>query len=47
MEMLWILIPLSFLMALSGLCAFIWATKTGQFDDLSSPAQSIFHDDAR
>ena len=47
MEMLWILIPLSFLMALGGLCAFIWATKTGQFDDLSSPAQSIFHDDAR
>ena len=45
MEVLLVLIPLSFLLAFSGLATFIWATKSGQYDDLESPSERILHDD--
>ncbi len=45
MESLFILIPLSLL--LMGLLAWIlrWSVKSGQFDDLSGPGESILMDD--
>ena len=45
MESLFILIPLSLLLV--GLLAWIlhWAVKSGQFDDLDGPGQSILMDD--
>jgi cbb3-type cytochrome oxidase maturation protein len=44
-ESLFILIPLSLL--LIGLLAWIlhWSVKSGQFDDLDGPGQSILMDD--
>ena len=45
MESLFLLIPLS--LALVGLLAWIlrWSIKSGQFDDLDGPGQSILMDD--
>jgi cbb3-type cytochrome oxidase maturation protein len=45
MESLYILIPLSLLLV--GLLAWIlgWSVKSGQFDDLDGPGQSILMDD--
>jgi cbb3-type cytochrome oxidase maturation protein len=45
MESLFILIPLSLLLV--GLLAWIlhWSVKSGQFDDLNGPGESILMDD--
>jgi cbb3-type cytochrome oxidase maturation protein len=45
MESLFILIPLSLLLV--GLLAWVlgWSVKSGQFDDLDGPGQSILMDD--
>ena len=40
-----ILLPLALLMGLSGLGAFFWALKRGQFDDLEGAANRILIDD--
>lgn len=45
MQVLYILIPLSFTLALIGLGAFLWAVRSGQFEDTVSPAQSILRED--
>ena len=45
MKILFLLIPLS--LALFGLAvwAFIWAVRSGQFDDLDSPGWRVLQDD--
>ncbi|HSC79793.1 MAG TPA: cbb3-type cytochrome oxidase assembly protein CcoS [Chitinolyticbacter sp.] len=45
MESLYLLIPLSVLIALGIGAAFWWSVKSGQLDDLEGPAHRIFHDD--
>lgn len=47
MESLYLLIPLSVLLAFLIGLIFWWATKSGQFDDLEGPAWRILHDDDR
>lgn len=47
MIILYLLIPLSLVLVALALWAFFWAVRTGQFDDLSSPATSILLDDDR
>ena len=37
MEIIFVLVPLSLLIALCGLAAYGWALRRGQFDDLDSP----------
>lgn len=45
MESLYILIPISILLAFV-ICYFLWwSSKNGQFDDLEGPAQRILMDD--
>lgn len=39
------LIPIALLMGLSGLVAFFWALRTGQFDDMEGAANRILIDD--
>jgi cbb3-type cytochrome oxidase maturation protein len=39
------LIPIALLMGLIGLAAFLWAVRTGQFDDLDGAAHRILDDD--
>ena len=45
MKILFLLIPLSLLLLGIALWAFFWAVRSGQFDDLDSPAYRILLDD--
>ena len=45
MEILYILIPLGLLVFAVAIWGFIWAVKTGQFDDMEGPAHRILMDD--
>jgi cbb3-type cytochrome oxidase maturation protein len=45
MSVLLYLIPLALGLGLAGLLAFLWALRSGQFDDLDGAAQRILFDD--
>ncbi|MEM8782363.1 MAG: cbb3-type cytochrome oxidase assembly protein CcoS [Planctomycetota bacterium] len=45
MSVLYLLIPLSILIAVIALGAFLWAVHRGQFDDLDGPAYRAMLDD--
>ena len=45
MNMLVILISAALLLGLAGLVAFLWALKSGQFDDLDGAAERILIDE--
>lgn len=40
-----VLIPIALLLGLLGLCAFFWALRSGQFEDLDGAAMRILVDD--
>ena len=44
MNILLLLIPLSLLLLVAAIWAFVWAVKRGQFDDLDTPALDILDD---
>lgn len=46
MEVIWIMIPVSLLIAFAFLAVFILASKKGQFEDLESPPHKILIDDS-
>ena len=39
------LVPIALALGFSGLVAFFWAMKSGQFDDLDGAAHRILHDE--
>lgn len=45
MSALLYLIPIAVLLGLVGLGAFLWALKTGQFEDMDGAASRILFDD--
>lgn len=45
MDILIYLIPIALLLGLIGLCGFIWALKSGQYDDMDGAAHRILDDD--
>ncbi len=45
MDIIYLLLPISILLALIGLAAYIWSVKNGQFDDLETPAIRMLFDD--
>jgi len=45
MEVLYLLVPLAVLIAIGIVAVFLWAVKSGQFDDLEGPAHRILMDD--
>jgi cbb3-type cytochrome oxidase maturation protein len=44
-EILYLLIPLSVALVTVIVVAFLWAVRSGQFDDLEGPAHRILTDD--
>jgi len=44
-ETVFVLLPLALLIATIAVGLFIWAARTGQFDDLDTPAVRILFDD--
>ncbi|MFV1972123.1 MAG: cbb3-type cytochrome oxidase assembly protein CcoS [Thiohalobacterales bacterium] len=45
MEVIYLLIPLSLVLVGVIVWAFLWAVRSGQFDDLEGPAHRILMDD--
>jgi cbb3-type cytochrome oxidase maturation protein len=45
MEVIFILLPVAILFAAAALAVFVWAARSGQFDDLATPAVRMLHDD--
>ena len=45
MDILYMLIPLGLVIFGIAIWAFVWAVKTGQFDDMEGPAHRILMDD--
>lgn len=45
MTILYLLIPMALVLMGIAIWGFIWAVKTGQFDDLEGPAHRILMDD--
>jgi len=44
-ETIFVLLPLALLIAGIALALFVWAAKSGQFDDLETPAVRMLFDD--
>jgi cbb3-type cytochrome oxidase maturation protein len=45
MSVLYIVLPLALLLAAVAVAAFIWSVRTGQMDDLVTPALRVLHDE--
>lgn len=45
MEILYLLIPIAVVLAIAMVAGFLWAVKSGQFDDLEGPAHRILMDE--
>lgn len=45
MDVLYLLIPLGLIVMAIAIIAFLWAIKSGQYDDLEGPAHRILMDD--
>jgi cbb3-type cytochrome oxidase maturation protein len=45
MNILFLTLAISIILALTFLIGFIWATRKGQYDDLTTPSQRILIDD--
>ncbi len=45
MDVLVYLVPIALLLGLAGLAAFMWALRSGQFEDLDGAAERILFDD--
>lgn len=45
MSIIYVLLPAALVLALAAVIGFIWAVRSGQFDDLDTPATRILHDD--
>jgi len=46
MSIIFLILPITLLLSLSAVLAFSWATRGGQFDDLTTPAVRALHDPA-
>ncbi len=45
MSTLYIVLPIALVIAAAAVIAFIWAARSGQFDDLETPASRVLFDD--
>jgi cbb3-type cytochrome oxidase maturation protein len=45
MEVMYVLLPAALIFAAAAVAVFIWAARSGQFDDLDTPAMRILGDD--
>ena len=45
MSVIYIVLPLALLIAVAAVIAYIWAVRSGQFDDLDTPGIRMLHDD--
>ena len=46
MSILFLILPITLLLSAGAVAAFAWATRSGQFDDLETPAIRLLHEDS-
>ena len=45
MSVLYVVLPLALLIIAAAVVAYVWAARSGQFDDLTTPAMRVTYDD--
>jgi cbb3-type cytochrome oxidase maturation protein len=45
MSIIFLILPVTLLLSAGAVAAFAWATRSGQFDDLETPAVRLLHDE--
>lgn len=45
MSVLYLVLPLALVVVAAAVVAFIWSARSGQLDDLDTPAMRMLHDD--
>jgi len=45
MSVIYIVLPVALIIAIFAVLTFIWAVRSGQMDDLETPASRVLHDD--
>lgn len=45
MSVLYLLVPIAIVIVAAAIAAYVWAARRGQFDDLTTPAIRMLHDD--
>jgi len=45
MSIIFLILPVTLLLSAGAVAAFAWATRSGQFDDLETPAVRLLHED--
>jgi len=45
MSVIYIVFPLALLIAVGWIVAYVWASRSGQFDDMDTPAMRALHDE--
>jgi cbb3-type cytochrome oxidase maturation protein len=46
MSVVFVVLPLALLIVGAAVVAFVWSARSGQFDDLNTPALRMLHDEA-
>ena len=44
MSVLYLVLPLALMLVGGAVLAFVWSAKSGQYDDLETPAVRVLHD---
>ncbi|WP_396207676.1 cbb3-type cytochrome oxidase assembly protein CcoS [Gemmatimonas sp.] len=47
MSVIFIVLPLALLLVAAGVGAFVWSARSGQMDDLDTPAVRMLRDEGR
>lgn len=45
MDVIYVVLPIALLIAIGAVAAYVWATRSGQFDDLETPGWRALMDD--
>lgn len=45
MSVIYLLLPIALIIVAAAIAAWVWAVKRGQYDDMSTPAVRMLHDD--
>lgn len=47
MSVIFLVLPLALLIVAVAVGAFVWSARSGQYDDLDTPAVRVLHDDVK
>lgn len=47
MSVIYVILPIALVIAAAAVGAFIWAVRSGQYDDLDTPAMRVLFDDEK